>query len=215
MIPHSSMHLCFQNGGSHCHWRLRCDRMPTCLSWGLLLLVDWLRSSKRAGQRSGVSCFTITALSWESEWRTVWLQRNTREELNPQASTPHSHAHWVWLCVVMPRFALHKKIRSNMAGYVINSLWFLGEGLQHHHLEAVDIQCKMLMTLKRVFMINTVVGQYTERLMGLPFSVIRAYLLPVLLHSHPQHHCSWLANLIKVWSITLSQCLWHPRDYGI
>ena len=97
------MLLCFQNGGSHCNRRLRCDRTATCLSWGLLLLVDWLRSSRRAGQRSGVSCFTITALSWESEWRPVWLQSNTREELTPQASTPHSHAHCVWLCVVVPR----------------------------------------------------------------------------------------------------------------
>lgn len=46
----------------------------TCLSVGLLLLVDWLRSVNRAGQRSGVSCLTITALSCEREWRTVCLE---------------------------------------------------------------------------------------------------------------------------------------------
>lgn len=46
----------------------------TCRSLALLLLVASLRSCRSAGQRSGVSCLTMTAHSWESECCTACLQ---------------------------------------------------------------------------------------------------------------------------------------------
>lgn len=78
-------------------------------------------------------------------------------------------------------------------------LCFLHESLQHHCLQAVwkkenNTILHLISTIPTGFSVM-IKRMLQWKAMSKPLSIIRTDFLPVLLHSQPQHHCSWLSNL--------------------